>query len=186
MFLCWGSARSCSAVKGCLGKCAAPDTLQCRSTLLLVLGHQNTNLSLSGATEQHPAWQNTLVVSKQTILCVSRRGAKPVWAHYGNPSVPALPMETTSQAAAAVIAKDIISESSVIEKSGVRSYFPTINKTSLEIKVEDLVPLYAIQNHEIPLSHNLPELQALLQLLKNLRCFHQVSIIPLQNAPREV
>lgn len=81
--------------------------------------------------------------------------------------------------AAAVIAKDIISERFGIEKSGVRFYFTIINKTSLEIKVEDLALLCVIQNHEFPLSNNLPELQTLLQSLKNLRCFHQVSILPL-------
>lgn len=67
-------------------------------------------------------------------------------------------METTSQPATAFIAKDIISERSVIEKYGVRLYFPTINKTSPEIKVEDLTPLCVIQNHEFPVSRNLPEL----------------------------
>lgn len=53
--------------------------------------------------------------------------------------------------AAAVIAKDIISERSGIEKSGVRLHFTIINKTSLEIKVEDLAPLCVIQNQTPPL-----------------------------------
>lgn len=85
--------------------------------------------------------------------------------------------------AAAVIAKDIVSERSMIEKSGIRTCFPIINKNSLEIKVEELAPLCVIQNHKFPLPHNLPELQTLLQLLKNSRCFRQVSTLPLQNAP---
>ena len=90
-----------------------------------------------------------------------------------------------SPPAAAVVAEDVVSERSVTEKSGVRLYFPTVNKISPGIKVEELAPLYVIQNHKFPLPLNLPELQTLLQLLKNSRCFPQVSIPLLQNALRE-
>lgn len=90
-----------------------------------------------------------------------------------------------SPPAAAVLAEGVLSERAVIEKSGVRLYFPTVNKISPGIKVEELAPLYVMQNHKFPLPRNPPELQALLQLLKNSRCFPQVSIPLLQNAPRE-
>lgn len=90
-----------------------------------------------------------------------------------------------SPPAAAALGKDVLSEWSVTEKSGVGLYFQTVNKISPGIKVEELAPLHVIQNHKFPLLHNLPELETLLQLLKNSRCFPKVSILLLRNTPRE-
>lgn len=80
---------------------------------------------------------------------------------------------TASPPAAALLAKDIVSERSVMEEYEVRFYFPTVNKISPGIKAEELAPLCIIQNHRLPVAHNLPELQTLLQLLENQDAFLQ-------------